>query len=379
MNYEDVLNENHSLDIPQSVFDTEIQRVVDELTSKPGFDSSLKFDPKRHLDYRGVAKKYGFADLGITNTHVKPINEIAATDPFSLFTIEAVDMMKYEIFSNEALLKKHGRLVSPGHSTGASNLDFNISGFIDDTIFCKAAWNSPELRGIINEIMNDKLTIPHQFSLSHVNVSLADSSKPQLDPDVDYKALKSVNDKMAAGVNWHYDSPPLVCVVMLSAPEEMIGGETGIRLGDESILRIPNTTVGCATMLQGRVIKHIATKPVNNFDRITYVTSFIPEDPNRYDSTCATTERPAVATSFTNDRFYPLYLGYRFDRVEKRLSQYRQMLLQNYEKGAKFDQGKALEFMRDIEQYLRTGYQDFEVLGDKEFPPPLFKKTYSEL
>lgn len=383
MDIEDVLNENHSFDIPQSTFDGEIKRLVNDIKAKPGFDPNVSFDPKKHLNYSVMPKKYKFQDLGIPKTHVTPINEIAATDPFNLFTEEAVDLMKYEIFSNEALIKKYGRLNNSNNSKKSSELDFHISGFIDETVFCKAAWTSKELQQIFDEIMEDKLCMPHRYCLGHINVSLARSDLPELDETIDYKKLKEEQDKKAddinSGVSWHYDSPPLVCVMMLSAPPNMIGGETGIRLGDESVMRIPNTKVGCATMLQGRVIKHIATKPLNNFDRISYVTSFIAEDPHRPDSTCATSERPSVSSAFTNDMFYPTFLSYRFERIEKRLKSYREELMKNYAKGAKFDQLKAVEFMQEIEDYLKISYQDFEMIEEKPYPPPVFKIPYKDL
>lgn len=382
MDLKDIFNENHNLDIPQSVFDNEIKAYVQKIINKPGFNPITKFDPAKHLKYTGSGKKHSFESLGITKTHVKPINQIAAVEPFQMFTAEAIDMMNYEIFSNTQLLKKYGRLNQANNSKNASILDFHISGFIDDTEFTKAAWCSPELKAIFNEVMEDKLIMAHRFTMSHINVSLADSSKPELEPGIDYLKLKEEqdkNDEIDAGVNWHYDSPPLVCVCMLSAPDNMIGGETGIRLGDESVLRIPGPKVGYGTMLQGRVIKHIATKPLNNVDRISYVVSFIPEDVNRYDSTCATSERPSVSTAYTNDRFYPTFLSYRFERVEKRLKQYREMLTENYAQDKKFDQMDAIKFIKDIETYLKVSYDDFEVLGEKTYPPPLFKTPYSEL
>lgn len=383
MDLQDIFNENHSLDIPQWVFDTEIKRLVREIAAKPGFDPNTKFDAKKHINYKGVEKKFKFEDLGIKKTHVQPINEIAATSPFDLFTEEAADMMKYELFSKEELVKKYGRLTQTVNSTNTSSLDFLLSGFIDDTPFTKAAWESKELKDIVNDIMQDKLVIPHQFAMSHINVSLADSTKPEFDPDVDYVKLKAEQDahaeKIGSLVSWHYDSPPLVCVTMLSAKPGMVGGETGIKLGDESVMRLQNTKPGCATMLQGRCIKHIAMKPLNNADRISYVVNFIPEDPNRVDTTCATSERPGVSAAFTNDKFYPTFLNYRFERVEQRLKSYRTKLMENYNKGAKFDQLAAVDFMKDIEDYLHICYKDFEVLGKCKYPPDVFSVPYSEL
>lgn len=380
---EEILNENHSYDIPQEVIDHEIKYLVEKLEAKPGFNPKVKFDPKTHINFAVAGAKYRFSDLGIEKTHVSPINDIAVVEPFKLFTEDAINMMKWEIFSNHSLLKRHGRLNNSNNSKNANKLDFHISGFIDDTVFTKQAIQSQELKDIINIVMEDQLIIPHQFSMSHVNVSLARTTGEEQTPE-DYQEMLTKQDQaidnITAGVNWHYDSPPLVCVMMLSAPENMIGGETGVKLGDDkTILRVPNAKVGYGTMLQGRVIKHIATKPVNNCERISYVMSFIPEDPNRYDSTCATSERPGVSSAFTNDRFYPLFLNYRFNRVEQRLKQFRAQLMQNYDQNHKFDQLQTVGFIRDIESYLHVTYQDFEAVENKTYPPELFSTPYRDL
>lgn len=379
---DDIYNENHKYDIPQSVIDNEIKQIITNLGDD--FDIYQDFDPDIHLNYKGCGKKYTFDELGIQKTHVTPINDIAATEPFELFSEEAVKIMKYEIFGNEELLKKYGRLNNLGQKS--SQIDLLISGFIDDTRFLKQAWNHPTVKQLFNDIMEDQLIIPHRFCMSHVNVSLASMEGQQEVQSHDreyYVKLKQEQDKnidtITSTVNWHYDSPPLVCVLMLSAPEDMVGGETGIRLGDESIHRIAGPKPGSGTMLQGRVIKHIATKPLNNFERISYVVSFVPEDPMRYDSTCATSERPGAATTFTNDKFYPTFLDFRFDRMTKQLDLYRQKLQQNYTRGEKFNQHEAVTFMKGLENYLATSYQDFETVNNEAYPPPLFSIPYKEL
>ncbi|CAH6719549.1 hypothetical protein CLIB1444_02S11122 [[Candida] jaroonii] len=375
---DDIMNENLSHSIPDETIDKELFQLVKKIESKPGFDSQIKFDATKHLKPYEIKKKYTFKDFGIEKTHVEPVSEIAATDPFDFITEEAVDLMKWEIFHDKNIVKEFGRA-----TRGKSRLQFQMSGFFDKLRFTKELWTSKEVQQRFNDIMGIELEMPHVFCMGHVNVSLADSTKPELDPSIDYEELLAQQDKNAdqvsSALDWHYDSPPLVCVVMLSAPPNMIGGETGIKKGDESILRIPNSTPGTATVLQGRVIKHIATKPINNFDRISYVVSFVPKDPLAKDSTCATSERPGATASFTNDKFYPNYLSYRFERVEKRLESFRKELMDNYSKGEKFDQMKSVNFIKDIEEYLKVCYRDFEAISDEPYPPTLFSIPYSEL
>lgn len=83
------------------------------------------------------------------------------------------------------------------------------------------------------------------------------------------------------GSNEHVDAYPFVCVVMFVDPFEircdladagqcrlsdvsnMIGGETGLRCGDGSMLKARGPGVGSAVVMQGRYVHHVALKAFN--------------------------------------------------------------------------------------------------------------------
>lgn len=382
----ELLNENHHLDIPDSTINNEIYNLANDIKQKPGFNPNVDFNPDIHLAYDSnqILKKMTFKDLNIDKTHVPIITETASVEPFNLFTKDAIDLMKYEVFGNEQLIRKYGRLSSTGSNTSA--LDINVSGFVEDAPFCKSAWSHPETLKIFSSLMGIDLFTPHTFSKGHINASFTprprDTPPPVIDNSIDYEALKkkqNQNGDIPSSLNWHYDSVPVVCVMMLSSPPNMIGGETAIRDGEENVIRVENPTEGQGTLLQARVIKHIATKPLNNVDRISYVISLHPKDPNIHDSTVATSERPGAVATFTNNRFYPHFVNYRMDRIKQRMELYQNKLMQGYKTGAHFDQIEAIEIMKDMEDYLHRTWQDFEAISDTPYPPPLFGIPYKDL
>lgn len=59
------------------------------------------FDPKRHLAFKEVPKVYTMKDIGLPeDTGISPV---AVSEPFPLFTEEAVMRMRQEVLSPEVL------------------------------------------------------------------------------------------------------------------------------------------------------------------------------------------------------------------------------------------------------------------------------------
>lgn len=59
------------------------------------------FDPKRHLAYNAPSKIYSMRDLGLPED--KGISPVAVSEPFHLFSQEAVMRMRQEVLSPEVL------------------------------------------------------------------------------------------------------------------------------------------------------------------------------------------------------------------------------------------------------------------------------------
>jgi hypothetical protein len=59
-----------------------------------------KFDPQKHLNYKHPQRIVTMKEIGLEGHGISPN---AVSDPFSLFTEEAIQQMRAEIFSEEVL------------------------------------------------------------------------------------------------------------------------------------------------------------------------------------------------------------------------------------------------------------------------------------
>lgn len=162
-----------------------------------------------------------------------------------------------------------------------------------------------------------------EYEIGHINISIHNGE--------DNKGSVPV-------VNWHKDSYPFVCVVMLSDATEMKGGETALRTGTGEIMKVRGPQMvssflpydiwqsievdkeflriiqGSAIILQGRYITHIALPSTNCRERVTLVTSFRAKEPTVPDDSVLTTVR---AVSDLNE-LYSQWTEYRVEIVEER-------------------------------------------------------------
>lgn len=379
---EEILNGSPSFKIPQETFDNEITTLLKKLEIKPGFNPHAEFDPDIHILYKDEdfdnTRKLTFGDLDIPKTHVPPISDIAISDPFPLFTEEACNIMKWEAFQRENV-EKYGRL--PKMATGATSIDFQVCGYTKNSPFTIAAWKHPRTQEIINKFAGVRLKIMFDYEIAHINASLIDSRKPvgyEVEKPKEQGDHKDKEDK--AVFNWHYDSNSFTVVLMLSTNEQMQGGKTGLKDGDDKTIYVDGPKIGYANVLQGRVIKHIATKPTSNDERISSIVGYIPESCDVPDTTVVTTFRPSVAPRSIHDEYYPQWMDYRFKRIEERLAKKRKELLERLENGQRFDQLEVVEFCKDVSKYLEKSWNEFEAVVENEvFPPPLFSIPYKDL
>ena len=70
------------------------------------------------------------------------------------------------------------------------------------------------------------------FEIGHVNVSVKNKATMHV------SRAKAMEDNDDPIVDWHTDSYPFVCVLMLSDASNMIGGETALRTGTGEILKV---------------------------------------------------------------------------------------------------------------------------------------------
>ncbi|KAI1620022.1 hypothetical protein EDD37DRAFT_688657 [Exophiala viscosa] len=249
-------------------------------SSKDASPRVVSFDPARHMAFEPPSEVITLRDLLLSEKNA--CSPVAITKPFPLFSLEGVVQMRKDIFRKE-VVQKHGQKIKPGV--------YKMRGYSPDTPFVDAVWRSPEVIKACSNAAGVDLEVIFDYEIGHVNVQLDElADKPSLDavlpPAMPPKSFSGVDltsfdtEKQLASVrDWHVDAYPWVCVCMLSDPQGMVGGETGIEKGDGSIVRMLGPGIGWAVMMQGGSINHVALRAYGCEERITMVTSFKAKDP----------------------------------------------------------------------------------------------------
>ncbi|CUM66506.1 uncharacterized protein PRCAT00004172001 [Priceomyces carsonii] len=377
---ESIINGNLEFNVPVDVIDNEVADLIIKLELKEGFDPHVVFDPAKHIIYKDSdfdeVKKFTLDDLKISKTQVTPISNLAVTDPVPIFSEEACDIMKWEAFQRKNI-EKYAK--SPSFSRYISATDFQISGYLDSAPFTLAAWKHPRTQDIINKFADINLKTMFDYEIATLNTSLVDSRK-KIETEKSNEELEELSEDSKALFDWHYDSTSFTAVLMLSTNDDMSGGKTGLKNGNEEVIYINGPKKGYVTILQGRVVKHIATKPLSNDERISSIVAYIPESIHVPDTTVLTTVRPSVSPRSLYNEYYPQWIDYRFKRIEAQLADKRLELLKKMKEGKRFEQLEVVSFCKDISEYLKKSWVEFESVVENEvFPPEVFKLPYKDL
>ncbi|KAL9138019.1 MAG: hypothetical protein Q9175_000759 [Cornicularia normoerica] len=320
--------------------------------------STDDFDPKKHIEFTPPANTLSMSDLKLPEgTGVSPF---AVSDPFQLFTQEAVLRMRAEIFSKEVL----------ENCKYSSNLaQCQLRGFAAKYApFVYDAWKNPETLAIISKIAGVALVTEMDFEIAHINISVKSEKQKaeELEAYLDRKLTE--DDEGIAGcpweddkpiVDWHTDSYPFVCVTMLSDCTNMIGGETALRTGDGDVVKVRGPQMGCAVVLQGRYIEHQALRALGSTERVTMVTSFRPKCHTFRDDTVLTTVRPISVLS----ELYYQFSEYRLEILEERIRNQLKAMRDAERSGRKFNTKALKAFLHDQEMFL--AHMNKEMIDDE--------------
>jgi len=279
----------------------------------PTLSRPISFDPAKHLKFEQPGKVWSMAELGMAEKGVSPI---AVSEPFSLFTEEAIQQMRAEVLSKPVW----------DNCKYSSNIaQCQLRGFAPEYApFVYDAWRSPAVLSIVSKIAGVDLVPAMDFEIAHINISSNSEEQQEVIKQALQEKLHRDEDEGVAGcpfeddqpiVDWHTDSYPFVCVTMLSDCTNMIGGETALRKGDGEIMRVRGPGMGNAVILQGRYIEHQALRALGTSERITMVTSFRPKSAFVKDDTVLTTVRAISDLS----ELYSQYAEYRFEMMEERV------------------------------------------------------------
>ncbi|KAL4747476.1 hypothetical protein BDW72DRAFT_206431 [Aspergillus terricola var. indicus] len=207
------------------------------------------------------------AKIGLKGHGISPH---AASEPFSLFTQEAIAQMREEIFDEKVLADCQYSSTFNKHMVrgmGPARAPFTY-----------AAWKSPAVLEKISQVAGIDLVPSFDFEIANINISVRDE-KSSVE-----EVVQLVNDNELPAVAWHYDSFPFVCVTMLSDCTGMVGGETALRMPSGEIMKVRGPAM-TAVVMQGRYIEHQALRALGGRERISMVTCFRAKDPLVKDET----------------------------------------------------------------------------------------------
>lgn len=336
-------------------------------------DINTKFDPCLHLAFTPEdVERTRRLTMSQLNIHSKDaILEIGVTDPFPLFTLEAIKVMRAELLRTE-VFEKYSRIAN---SSTSKLLDWMVRGYAKKACpFTYAAWTHPSTVAAVLAMAGVELEVVFDYEVAHVNVLLqlpelyeADRERIALSRKSSFAGTSDGKD-MPAVVNWHHDAYPFVCVLLLSDTTEMVGGETSLRMGCApgevpQVAVVPGPKQGHAAVLQGRLIEHIAPKPLGYSERITAVTSYRAKNPLMPDKLVLETVKPEVMWSSRYSEFYPDWVQYRTQVVEARTSELRKKALE-LSGSPEFRKEDTIAALKELEQYIRGTWTEMEHEAD---------------
>ncbi|KAI9373638.1 hypothetical protein BJX61DRAFT_541595 [Aspergillus egyptiacus] len=295
------------------------------------------FDPKQHLAYSPPEKIHKMADFGLDGAGISPN---AISEPFPLFTEDAIRQMRAEIFSEPVLAEC--QYASSFCTNMIRGMGHSRAPFIYDV------WKHPDVLSKISDVAGIDLVPVFDWDIANINVAVKDDyDEPQTKNNGAVKPV-DVDDDNVPAFAWHYDSFPFVCVVMLSDCTGMIGGETAIRLPWGDVKKVRGPAMGYAVIMQGRYLEHQALKALGGRERITMVTAFRPRDPLVRDESILVGVRGISDLS----ELYPQYFEYRMEVLEERVRAIRKAERAREMACRPFDVGEARRWVEEQRGFL---------------------------
>ncbi|KAK7885660.1 hypothetical protein LTR67_010011 [Exophiala xenobiotica] len=312
----------------------------------PNIPRQVPFDPAKHLNFEPPQKVWTMSEIRMAEKGVSPN---AVSEPFPLFTHDAVQQMRDEVLSKP---------VWENCQYKSNIAQCQLRGFAAEYApFVYDVWRNPEVLSIVSKIAGVELVPVMDLEIAHMNISIkskeeqeavnqALQEKEHRDADEGVSGCPFEDDTPI--VDWHTDSYPFVCVTMLSDCTNMIGGETALRMGDGEVMKVRGPGMGHAVVLQGRYIEHQALRALGGTERITMVTSFRPKSAFIKDDTVLTTVRSISNLS----ELYSQYAEYRLELLEERVRAQLKELRDRKRARRSFDTGAAKAFITEQRNFL---------------------------
>ncbi|OAL49223.1 hypothetical protein IQ07DRAFT_622356 [Pyrenochaeta sp. DS3sAY3a] len=315
--------------------------------------TAQKFDPTKHLVFREPPEVLTMQDIGMADDI--GVSPVAVTQPFRLFSPDAIQIMRAEIEKDE---------VTKYHTFSSNLAATQLRGYArDHAPFTYEAWTHQATTAIVSKLTGVDLMPWGDYEIAHINLSrkTEEQVKAELSAIQKHKHLHidegiaaNSSDKDKPIVGWHRDSYPYVCVLMMSDCTNMVGGETALQTGNGEVIRIRGPTEGCAVILQGRYITHQALRALGAKERITAVTSYRPRSPFVKDDSVLRTVRPV---SDLNELYYD-FSEYRLEIMEQRIRRAREEMHARRKVGSRFDTAGHKSFLAESIAFLQSTNQE---------------------
>ena len=104
--------------------------------------------------------------------------------------------------------------------------------------FVYEAWKHPATLAAVSKVAGIDLVPSMDLEIGHINISIKSEEKKNEELAALQQQDKNLGEAGKPVVDWHTDSYPFVCVLMLSDASTMIGGETALRTGSGEILKV---------------------------------------------------------------------------------------------------------------------------------------------
>lgn len=325
----------------------------------------VKFDPTRHLRYEKPTSLITLDDLALELPDATC--RTAITAPFPLLTPEGVYQLRSDIFRKD-IVGKYGSWKYPGV--------YRIRGYGPAAPFAYSMWRSPEILAACSDAAGMELDIMMDYEIGQLNVQLPQSvdrsdpitenlppavpPKPRDDEAQEHEEGADLKDLVSA---WHHDSYPWVCVLMLSDPVGMSGGETALRRGDGGVLKMRQPGMGYAVMMQGSLVSHAALRTLGAGERITFVVSMRPKDPTRPDTSTLRTVKPISDV----DELFRQWADYRLDVISKRAQAMKEELALTKGRPARETHELAKKWVEEQIEYLQATVKEMDL---EDYIPP---------
>ncbi|RAQ71267.1 hypothetical protein COH20_003454 [Aspergillus flavus] len=268
------------------------------------------FDPKVHLNYTPPASLLIMKDLGLKGSNTS--TSIAGSVPFPFLSETGVRAYR------RSLMRPH-ILKSCAKSYGAGT--FILRNLAKHSKFISDLWTHPETMRIVSEVAGVPLTIIMPTEIGHTNIQTAGGTVDDLmrELDVEPRANCVCVDEQNG-----YD-PLRETVLMLSDTTHMTGGETYIRKGDGSAVKVEGPSLGHCVMLQGGQIEHLAARAFGTTERITTITSYCAAIPGLYDDSYISNVRPYCNLP----ELYTEWSNYRLEKMKQEIENIQATIIQH--------------------------------------------------